>query len=172
MSFVKRVLPFALRSSSSTMAEHVKRLESTLNQCSNDEEKVSALLSIMQLNDEKRLIDLQSDGQNEARPQDQNAVLASALMDVAQKHGLEEKFLTASLASAQGKASFCTHLDRLECGNHDVNKSRRCGGLGSKACSACHLVSYCSQTCQKEHWKLHKRGRHYTYLGLYAYEES
>ena len=28
--------------------------------------------------------------------------------------------------------------------------------VGSRLCSACHQIGYCSRECQKAHWKVHK----------------
>ena len=42
-----------------------------------------------------------------------------------------------------------------------VSGTPHCAGCktkgGTKRCSACHMVSYCSQTCQKDHLKTHKK---------------
>ena len=45
------------------------------------------------------------------------------------------------------------------------HKSRQCNGcnmkekfnVNFKCCSSCKLVFYCSQTCQKRHWKEHQK---------------
>ena len=29
---------------------------------------------------------------------------------------------------------------------------------GLKACTSCKLVKYCNATCQRAHWKAHKKG--------------
>ncbi|KZT23891.1 hypothetical protein NEOLEDRAFT_1068587 [Neolentinus lepideus HHB14362 ss-1] len=47
--------------------------------------------------------------------------------------------------------------DRLLCANVDVNTRKTCRNDGTKTCSNCKLVSYCSQACQKKHWPIHKR---------------
>ena len=36
-----------------------------------------------------------------------------------------------------------------------------CGGFGDKKCSGCLTVRYCSEACQSNHWKAHKRHCHY-----------
>ena len=33
-----------------------------------------------------------------------------------------------------------------------------CGQQGTKRCSKCQTVYYCSKECQKAHWKIHKKG--------------
>ena len=35
--------------------------------------------------------------------------------------------------------------------------SAGCGKSGDKKCVRCKLSSYCSRTCQKAHWKAHKK---------------
>ena len=32
-----------------------------------------------------------------------------------------------------------------------------CGQQGTKRCSKCQTVYYCSKECQKAHWKIHKK---------------
>lgn len=44
-------------------------------------------------------------------------------------------------------------LDKLPC----ANVYGACSQPGTMSCSACRLVSYCSASCQKTHWKVHKR---------------
>ncbi|OJA20467.1 hypothetical protein AZE42_04908 [Rhizopogon vesiculosus] len=46
--------------------------------------------------------------------------------------------------------------EMLPCANVDIAKSKVCPKQGTKACSACKLVSYCSKECQKNHWRIHK----------------
>ncbi|OAX31589.1 hypothetical protein K503DRAFT_777457, partial [Rhizopogon vinicolor AM-OR11-026] len=46
--------------------------------------------------------------------------------------------------------------EMLPCANVDVEKYKVCQKQGTKACSACKLVSYCSKECQKNHWRIHK----------------
>ncbi|KAF8151754.1 hypothetical protein B0H34DRAFT_801437 [Crassisporium funariophilum] len=48
-------------------------------------------------------------------------------------------------------------LEMLPCANVEVEKYRACPKNGKLACGACKLVSYCSQECQKVHWRVHKR---------------
>lgn len=38
------------------------------------------------------------------------------------------------------------------CGDHCVV----CGTLSSKTCGRCKIIIYCSTTCQKQHWTVHK----------------
>ncbi|KAG2123462.1 hypothetical protein DEU56DRAFT_48468 [Suillus clintonianus] len=47
-------------------------------------------------------------------------------------------------------------LDVLPCANVQVAQFKACPKQGTKACSACKLVSYCSKECQKNHWRIHK----------------
>jgi len=32
-----------------------------------------------------------------------------------------------------------------------------CGAVANKRCGKCKKVKYCSEKCQKEHWKVHKQ---------------
>ncbi|OAX32095.1 hypothetical protein K503DRAFT_20610 [Rhizopogon vinicolor AM-OR11-026] len=47
-------------------------------------------------------------------------------------------------------------LEVLPCANVDAMKYKVCSKQGTRACSACKLVSYCSKECQKNHWRIHK----------------
>ena len=51
-------------------------------------------------------------------------------------------------------------LDEIMCANCiptlTGNCVTACEKRGMMACSGCHLVKYCSQTCQKKHWPVHK----------------
>ncbi|KAG1747941.1 uncharacterized protein EDB91DRAFT_1235835 [Suillus paluster] len=54
-------------------------------------------------------------------------------------------------------------LDVLPCANVQVVQFKACPKQGTKTCSACKLVSYCSKVCYsiacaaKNHWRIHKR---------------
>ncbi|KAI0046116.1 hypothetical protein FA95DRAFT_1494462, partial [Auriscalpium vulgare] len=48
-------------------------------------------------------------------------------------------------------------LDRIPCANNGVKSSPPCLKDGTKACSSCTLVLYCSKECQLGHWKVHKK---------------
>ena len=72
-----------------------------------------------------------------------------------------------SLADTESKADLHTYLcHRLEGGkaipSKDVKRKVHCGncrvgGFKMMKCSRCHLVHYCSKTCQKADWKQHKQ---------------
>ncbi|OJA14610.1 hypothetical protein AZE42_07966 [Rhizopogon vesiculosus] len=55
----------------------------------------------------------------------------------------------------KGKPKFLP-LEVLPCANMDAMKYKVCPKQGTKACSACKLVSYCSKECQRNHWRIHK----------------
>ncbi|KAF9239063.1 hypothetical protein BU15DRAFT_74759 [Melanogaster broomeanus] len=55
-------------------------------------------------------------------------------------------------------------LDYLPCANVEVDQLQTCENRGKSRCSACKLVSYCSQECQKKHWKIHKHGMQSTII--------
>ncbi len=43
----------------------------------------------------------------------------------------------------------------------NLDKCANCGGSGQptlQMCSACNKIKYCSKSCQKSHWKIHKTG--------------
>ncbi|KAJ8587573.1 hypothetical protein M405DRAFT_863636 [Rhizopogon salebrosus TDB-379] len=47
-------------------------------------------------------------------------------------------------------------LEMLPCANVHTTKFKICPKWGTKACSACKLVSYCCKECQENHWPIHK----------------
>ncbi|KAG2008144.1 hypothetical protein CC2G_013606 [Coprinopsis cinerea AmutBmut pab1-1] len=47
--------------------------------------------------------------------------------------------------------------ERLPCANVQVHLYKACEQLGTRACTGCRLVSYCSKECQQQHWKVHKQ---------------
>ncbi|KAF5328023.1 hypothetical protein D9758_018025 [Tetrapyrgos nigripes] len=134
----------------STLAE---TLRCSLDNMNTKQEKVSALLSAMDQGREHR--PLNGSGLNNTSLDD----LSSRVdwMDLARQHGIEED-LVASILNLDSRDT-STHLNFLECGNHDLmaSPSRRCRNKATKTCSQCLLVSYCSAACQKEHWRNHKQ---------------
>ncbi|KAL0569362.1 hypothetical protein V5O48_012597, partial [Marasmius crinis-equi] len=59
-------------------------------------------------------------------------------------------------------------LTTLTCGNHmgrmSVTIHRRCTNKGTISCPRCHLVKYCSERCQKQHWPRHSSTCAHPYL--------
>ncbi|KAF9267140.1 hypothetical protein L218DRAFT_856897 [Marasmius fiardii PR-910] len=59
-------------------------------------------------------------------------------------------------------------LSHLTCGNHlgrtSVSIHRKCNNKGEIACPRCHLVKYCSDRCQKQHWHRHSSACAHPYL--------
>jgi len=51
----------------------------------------------------------------------------------------------------------------MPCANQDPAIPHICRKPGILSCSGCVLVGYCSKSCQRTHWKTHKRGE-YSYL--------
>ncbi|KAF4311294.1 hypothetical protein GTA08_BOTSDO13075 [Botryosphaeria dothidea] len=46
--------------------------------------------------------------------------------------------------------------EKCPCANVNSATGKQCHKVGTKACSNCYLVLYCSKECQKSHWKQHK----------------
>ncbi|KAJ8091751.1 hypothetical protein PM082_020986 [Marasmius tenuissimus] len=66
-----------------------------------------------------------------------------------------EGFVSLGLGSDLDGSTLAT----LTCGNHmgrmPVAIHRRCSNKGTIPCLGCHLVKYCSERCQKQHWPQH-----------------
>ena len=91
---------------------------------------------------------------------DQDFVVLSAL---AKKHGcmhIVEHFQTQLGEMQPGSGLRMQPLDEIMCANCTPamikNGVAVCEKRGTKVCSGCRLVKYCSQRCQKEHWPAHK----------------
>ena len=91
---------------------------------------------------------------------DQDLVVLSAL---AKKHGcmhIVEGYFQTLLGEMQpGSGLRMQPLDKIMCANSTPtigNGVAVCEKRGTMVCSECHLVKYCSQRCQKEHWPAHK----------------
>ena len=39
----------------------------------------------------------------------------------------------------------------------NVQSCANCDAKANKICSGCKKIHYCSQTCQRAHWKIHKK---------------
>ncbi|KAL2219085.1 hypothetical protein M432DRAFT_653989 [Thermoascus aurantiacus ATCC 26904] len=48
-------------------------------------------------------------------------------------------------------------LTKPPCANVGNSETQPCPNAGSRACSNCYLVQYCSTDCQRAHWPTHKR---------------
>ncbi|THV03786.1 hypothetical protein K435DRAFT_962274 [Dendrothele bispora CBS 962.96] len=146
------------------MTDPVKDLDSALSQLVEEEDKISTLLSFLKTRNDSSggTINLDGSGRNfDPISQAKDLTEVSDVMSLVQQHGLlNETFQSAllSLAAQAGttRSQASSPVDRLECANWDVNAGRRCTKVASKICSGCRLVSYCSQSCQKEHWRAHK----------------
>ena len=104
-------------------------------------------------------INLRVSGNEAQLPEEQFAVISYALMAATTRHGVAHEFARRLLAQKyETNGSFRPPLVKLPCANVDPNEHRACDSDGTKACSGCRLVSYCSQGCQKQHWKRHKEG--------------
>ena len=66
-------------------------------------------------------------------------------------------------AEIRGRAAFCKFSNNktykpLRNGTHDKKQCFMCGTEADtmKRCAGCRWARYCSEACQKEHWKSHK----------------
>ncbi|KZV88308.1 hypothetical protein EXIGLDRAFT_619572 [Exidia glandulosa HHB12029] len=78
-------------------------------------------------------------------------------MRLVTKHDIVEEWEKKVLLTEDPHTHRRPPLSRLPCANQDPNLLRACDKPGTRHCSACRLVGYCSQDCQKEHWKQHKK---------------
>jgi len=136
------------------MADSLKHLESSLSRL-DKKEKLSAVLDFIETSGDCEL------NLNDIDQLDKNFSMAFPLTSLAEKHGIKDEFLSAcfSRAGASRRPSM-VQINRLKCGNHDIGKGRQCSRASIKFCSSCRLVGYCSQSCQKEHWSVHKIGEY------------
>src|SRR6266704_595352 len=56
-------------------------------------------------------------------------------------------FLESLIAASQNAKPRFPPLERLPCANVKADKYKTCPNPGTLACSACKLVSYCSEVC-------------------------
>ncbi|KAF5374237.1 hypothetical protein D9758_004727 [Tetrapyrgos nigripes] len=139
------------------MTNPLKQLEAVFAKLSTDEEKISAATSYLQSSSDRHPVFLNSSG-NTTRHCQQDPVERDALefVKLMEKHGIQHDQVMPSILGEPTRRTQ-THLDQLECANHDITKARQCRNKATKVCSGCRLVSYCSQECQKVHWAAHKR---------------
>ncbi|KAI1807483.1 hypothetical protein F4811DRAFT_574433 [Daldinia bambusicola] len=68
------------------------------------------------------------------------------------------------MASSQENASATVQrvtLDTSLTCSHNPNATTPCKNIGSLACKNCLLVVYCSKSCQKAHWPIHRKNCKY-----------
>ena len=126
------------------------------------DEKVSQLMDLLMRYDDDRPRDpvrLHVLGNGTQFPNEWSPAFISALMPATVRHGVELEFARRMHAQRdERKGFFRPPLMNLPCANTDPNELRACDSDGTRVCSACRLVSYCSPGCQKQHWKRHKEG--------------
>ncbi|KAF9543454.1 hypothetical protein CPC08DRAFT_824152 [Agrocybe pediades] len=76
------------------------------------------------------------------------------LHQLVERHGLNQTLVNWSVSAAQNVGY--QPLNRLPCANVKPEEDWKCSNDGTRACSSCKLVSYCSKDCQVVHWRRHK----------------
>ncbi|KAF5361312.1 hypothetical protein D9758_010291 [Tetrapyrgos nigripes] len=118
----------------------VETLQSSLDKIDSDQDKLSTLLSAMDLYDQPReLRALSGTGCDNSFSDDQNQHVWSQFMELAQKHGIEDQFISACLQRMDFSRT-STHLEHLECANHDLKSSKRCKERATKICNCKHKL--------------------------------
>ncbi|KAI1469074.1 uncharacterized protein F4812DRAFT_457619 [Daldinia caldariorum] len=64
--------------------------------------------------------------------------------------------MASSLENVDATVQRMTLDTSLTC-SHNPNAPTPCKNVGSLACKDCLLVSYCSKSCQKAHWPIHRK---------------
>ena len=84
------------------------------------------------------------------------AGISEGISSLIVEHGLGDGILKLHTLTLKKGTQYPPPLNCLGCGNFHVYKKRFCENDGTKFCSGCRLVKYCSKACQSEHWKVHK----------------
>ncbi|KZV61894.1 hypothetical protein PENSPDRAFT_642878 [Peniophora sp. CONT] len=134
----------------------LNELATTLSRLNTTEEKVEAALALMdQLSKQHPapIGNLNSHGGHTKNPLPTPARLfdQDALTGLLAQHGLSPAVFLKHSRSA-GYA-----LDQAPCAFINHTSGEECKNIGTKTCSECMLVKYCSSECQKKHWRLHKQ---------------
>ncbi|KAF5335053.1 hypothetical protein D9758_016329 [Tetrapyrgos nigripes] len=139
----------------------VENLQSTLENTKSSEEKLAAVLAAIELSDEPRLRQMTGSGSDctSTVEEEEKRRTLTRIHELAQQHGLS---LDQVFSASRHRIRIVTHLEFLECANHDVTNSQQCLKKATKTCSQCRLVIYCSEACQLQHWKRHKLGELWT----------
>ncbi|KIY66372.1 hypothetical protein CYLTODRAFT_491503, partial [Cylindrobasidium torrendii FP15055 ss-10] len=145
----------------------IAALEAQLSRLSTKEEKTSALATFLideSTEDENsapiQFLSASTTMQNTYAETQRDAGLAEwkeAFPQVISRHGLDMSEVLAVLMDAPTDSAIPRIGFRLGCASHDVAASQYCKKDGILTCSGCRLVRYCSVTCQKSHWRAHKR---------------
>lgn len=145
--------------------EELSKLERAFQGMTSDDERAAALSALAESRDIPHIETVFSTAFNEPKEIDRRrAEEADVFYDFAGKHGLHEYFTQSLLNGVNDPplkygTPHSTPLNKLLCSNHDLNKNIFCENTPTMACSGCHLVVYCSKSCQVSHWKNHKRGK-------------
>ncbi|KIM26482.1 hypothetical protein M408DRAFT_25436 [Serendipita vermifera MAFF 305830] len=88
--------------------------------------------------------------------------VASMIVDLAAEHNLAPQLLARLNTSTLNEPiiehePWAVPITFVPCANFDAGIYEKCPEVGTRACSGCRLVSYCSQACQRSHWKRHKQ---------------
>lgn len=89
--------------------------------------------------------------------------MSSMIFDLAAEHNLTSQLMASFSArmlsgpTLPEQDPWAVPITFVPCANVDPDAHERCPEVGTRACSGCRLVLYCSQVCQKAHWKRHKQ---------------
>ena len=149
---------------SKVATQNLKQLNKALNAATSRAEKEEVFrVYLVSIFDEKMgefIHSSEGERQKWEASRNQDFVVLSTL---ANKHGcmhiVEELFQKQLDKMQPGSGLRMQPLDEIMCANCTPmikNGVAVCEKRGTMVCSGCHLVKYCSQRCQKEHWPTHK----------------
>ena len=131
----------------------LKELDRALSRAGSNAEKAAKLQEYLEsmASEQGPLINLSSAGNNTLDPhQAKMRDHTAQLMGLVQRHNLREAMTEIVMRGIQSpNQPRIAPLKHLLCANQNVSKMSFCEKKGSRFCSSCTLVAYCSPECQK-----------------------